>query len=44
MTSPSGDRNKWGEVHCLQLHIQALAKRDLDVRPRGRPKLNEKCT
>ncbi|MGV8942043.1 MAG: transposase [Lysobacter sp.] len=39
----TNQQKTWGSER-FRLQIEALAKRALEVRPRGRPKLKEKCT
>jgi hypothetical protein len=39
----TNQQKTWGSER-FRLQIEALAKRELEVRPRGRPKLKEKCT
>ena len=39
----NNQQKTWGSER-FRLQIEALTKRELEVRPRGRPKLKEKCT
>jgi putative transposase len=39
----TNQQKTWGSER-FRLQIEALTKRELEVRPRGRPKLKEKCT
>ena len=39
----TNQQKTWGSER-FRLQIEALAERELEVRPRGRPKLKEKCT